>query len=79
MLPIAVHSFSAFCPEGYEVLGNDTNKNCYKVVDVRMTWDLARENCTRDGHHLVSLEERGEVKWLTGKIIGRVTKATKVS
>ena len=70
MLMIAVRSFSAFCPKGYKALGNNATKNCYKIVDVPMKWNSARENCTRDGHHLVSLEEREEVKWLTGKIIG---------
>ena len=70
MLLIVVPSISAFCPDGYKALGNDTNKNCYKIVNVWMNWYSARENCTRDGHHLVSLEEKEEVKWLAGKING---------
>ena len=44
------------------------------MVDVEMEWNLARENCTRDGrHYLVSLEERKEAQILSGKITGSDT------
>ena len=50
------------CPKGYKV--NPFSKTCIKLVNLKKTWDDAKNYCEVNGEYLATFETTDSATWL---------------